>query len=92
MTAFMLIHFEIEDFDAWKQVFDSDPGGRKGVAKGHQIYRGVDDPRQVFVATEYDSVEDANGVRERLLASGVLNDMTTKTEPTVVEVADSARY
>jgi hypothetical protein len=90
--AFMLMHFEIEDFDGWKQVFDSDPAGRKAVAKGHQIFRGVDDPRQVFVATEYGSVEDANAVRERLLASGVLNNMTTKTEPTVVEVADSAQY
>jgi hypothetical protein len=90
--AYMLIHFEVEDFDAWKQVFDSDPGGRKGVAKGHQIFRGVDDPRQVFVATEYGSVEDAKAVRERLLASGALDGMVTKTEPTVVEVADSARY
>jgi hypothetical protein len=90
--AYMLMHFEIEDFEAWKQVFDSDPAGRKGVAKGHQIFRAVDDPKQVFVATEYGSVEDAQAVRERLLASGVLNDMTTKTPPTVVEVADSARY
>jgi hypothetical protein len=90
--AYMLMHFEVDDFDGWKQVFDSDPAGRKQVAKGHQIFRGVDDPKQVFVATEYGTAEDAQAVRERLLASGVLNDMTTKTEPTVVEVADSARY
>jgi hypothetical protein len=88
----MLMQFEVDDFDDWKRVFDSDPAGRKGVAKGHQIFRGVEDPKQVFVATEYASVEDANVVRERLLASGVLDNMTTKTEPTVTELADSARY
>ncbi len=90
--AFMLMQFEVDDFAGWKQIFDSDPAGRKAVAKGHQIFRGVDNPKQVFVATEYESVEDAKAVRERLLASGVLNDMTTKTEPTVTELADSARY
>jgi hypothetical protein len=90
--AFMLMHFEVEDFDSWKRVFDSDPAGRKAVAKGHQIFRGVEDPRQVFVATEYASVEDAEAVRERLLASGVLNDMTVKTQPTVTESVDSAQY
>jgi heme-degrading monooxygenase HmoA len=90
--AFMMLQFEVEDFDAWKQVFDSDPAGRKGVAKGHKIFRGVDDPNQVFVSTEYDSAEDAKAVRERLLASGALDDFTVKTPPTVTELADSAEY
>jgi hypothetical protein len=90
--AFMLMQFEVEDFDAWKQTFDSDPVGRKQVAKGHQIFRGVDNPSQVFVATEYDSAEDAKALRDRLVASGVLDNFTVKTEPTVAELADSARY
>jgi hypothetical protein len=91
-VAFMFLHLEVDDYDRWKELFDSDPGGRRGVAKGHQIYRGVDDPRQVFVATEYESPDDAKGVRERLLASGALDQNTVKTPPTVVEVADSAQY
>ncbi len=90
--AFMLMQFEVEDFDDWKQTFDSDPAGRKKVAKGHRIFRGVDDPRQVFVATEYASAEDAKSIRENLLASGVLDNLTVKTEPTVTELADSAQY
>jgi hypothetical protein len=90
--AFMLIQFEVEDYDGWKQVFDSDPAGRKAVAKGHRIFRGVDNPNQVFVATEYASADDAKTVRERLLASGALDNFTVKTEPTVTELADSAEY
>jgi hypothetical protein len=90
--AFMLMQFEVEDFDSWKQTFDSDPAGRREVAKGHQIFRAVDDPNQVFVATEYGSAEDAKAVRERLLDSGVLDNFTVKTEPTITELADSERY
>jgi hypothetical protein len=90
--TFMMLQFEVDDFDAWKETFDSDPGGRKGVAKGHKIFRGVEDPNQVFVSTEYDSPEDANAVRERLLASGALDRFTVKTQPTVTELADSQQY
>jgi hypothetical protein len=90
--AFMLMQFEVDDFDGWKEFFDSDPVGRKEVAKGHQIFRGVDNPSQVFVATEYPSAEDAKTFRDRLLASGVLDRFTVKTQPTVTELADSAQY
>jgi hypothetical protein len=90
--AFLFMQFEVDDFDAWKQTFDSDPVGRKEVAKGHQIFRAAEDPRQVFVATEYPSAEEAKTFRERLLDSGVLDNFTVKTEPTVTELADSQQY
>ncbi len=90
--AFMLMAFEVEDFDGWKKVFDSDPVGRKEVAKGHRIFRGVDNPNQVFVSTEYASADEAKSLRDRLLASGVLDNFTVKIEPTVTELADSAQY
>ncbi len=90
--AFMLMQFEVEDFDGWKETFDSDPVGRKEVAKGHQIFRGVDNSNQVFVATEYASAQDAESIRDRLLDSGVLDNFTVKTEPTITELVDSAQY
>jgi hypothetical protein len=90
--ASMFVHFEVDDYDAWKGRFDSDPAGRKQAAKRHQIFRGVDDPRQVFIATEFETPDDAAAFRERLLATGALDDMTVKTPPTVVEVVDQAEY
>jgi hypothetical protein len=42
--------------------------------------------------TEYDSVEDAKALRERLLASGVLDRFNVKTAPTIVEVAERETY
>jgi hypothetical protein len=91
--AFILAHFEIDDYDTWKRgTFDADPAGRKGSAKGHQIFRGVDDPNKVFVGVEFASAEEATSFRERLLASGALDSITVVTPPTVVEVADRAEY
>jgi hypothetical protein len=90
--AFMFVHFEVDDYDTWKGRFDADPGGRKQAAKQHQIFRGVDDPSQVFVATEFGSADDAKAFRERLVGSGALDDLTVKTPPTVVDVVDQAEY
>jgi hypothetical protein len=61
-------------------------------AKGYQIFRSVDNPNKVFVGVEFASAEEATSFRERLLASGALDDMTVVTPPTVVEVADRGEY
>jgi hypothetical protein len=88
----MLIQFEIDDFDAWKQVFDSDPAGRSQSAKSHTVSRGVDDPRAVFVRVNFDSVEEAHAFRQRLLDSGALPQFGVKMQPTVVEQVEHVTY
>jgi heme-degrading monooxygenase HmoA len=90
--AFIMSRFDVGDYDAWKKLFDSDPGGRKQSGKGHRLFRSVDNPSEVFVATEFNTAEDAKAFRERLLASGALNNVTVKTEPTVTEEAESVEY
>jgi hypothetical protein len=52
----------------------------------------VDNPNEVFVRVEFDSVEDANAFRERLLGVGVLKRFNVKMGPTVVEPIESVRY
>jgi hypothetical protein len=91
MAVYMLMNFDA-DWEEWKPVFDSDPAGRKQVATGHSIARSVDNSNDIFLRTEYASVEDAKAVRERLLASGVLDRFTVKTGPTIVEVAEQETY
>lgn len=85
-------NFDVGDYDAWKQMFDSDPAGRKDAGTGHAIFRSTENPSDVFVAVEFASVDDAKAFRERLLASGALDNVTVKTAPTVVEEADTATY
>jgi hypothetical protein len=84
--------YKTSDYDSWKQMFDSDPLGRKEAGTGHRVMRSVEDPSEVFVRLDFDSVDAANAFRERLMASGVLDNVTMIKEPTVVEIADDATY
>lgn len=90
--ALLLMRGDVGDYDAWKSMFDSDPVGRKQAAKGHRILRSVENPSEVFIQVEFASAGDAKDFRERLLASGVLDRMTVKTEPTVAEIVDDMAY
>jgi hypothetical protein len=90
--ALMLIGFEVDDYDEWKQVFDSDPGGRRAVAKGHRLSRSVDNPNEIYLAVEYSSAEDARAVLTQLQASGVLQRFRPMFGPAITEVSDEATY
>ena len=90
--ASMVGVFRTDDYEDWKRMFDSDPVGRKQVAKGHRVMRSIDDPNEVFLRVDFGSVDEAKAFRERVLASGVLDRLTMVKEPTVVDVADEATY
>jgi hypothetical protein len=91
--ASILVHFEVDDYETWKRErYDTDPAGRKTTAKRHVIFRGVEDPSQVFVSTEFDSVKAAEAFRDRLHATGAWDGIALKTPPTVVEIADFGEY
>ena len=93
--AIMLMHFEVDDYEAWKSMFDEDPVGRRASgATSHTVSRAVDNPNEVFGRVDFPSVEMAKAFRERLLASGALErgGMRIKTSPTVAEVDDHTSY
>jgi hypothetical protein len=90
--ALLLTRIQVDDYDAWKPMFDTDPAGARNAAKGHRIARGVDNPNELFVQVEFASSDEAKAARERLLSSGVLDRVTVKSEPTVTEEAESVAY
>jgi hypothetical protein len=90
--AFMQTRIYVNDYELWKPMFDSDEPGVRRSAKGHRVFRGVDDPNEVFVLVEFASSDDANAARERLFASGVLDRVTVKSEPTVTEETETVGY
>jgi hypothetical protein len=90
--ALLLTRIRVDDYDAWKPRFDSDPAGAREAAKGHRISRSVENPNEVFVQVEFASSEEAKAARERLLSSGVLDQVMVESEPTVTEVAESVAY
>lgn len=90
--AVMMTRIRVQDFDNWKSVFDGDPPGARRAAAGHRLYRAVEDPNQVFIAVEYASTDEAKAAREKLLASGVLDRVEVKSDPTVVEEFETVAY
>ena len=59
----------VRDFDAWKQVFDSDPAFRQaGGVRHYRILRPADEPNHVLVDLEYDSVGEAETFADKLRA------------------------
>ena len=90
--TFVLTRIKVDDYDLWKQMFDSDPPGARKAAKGYRLFRTVDDPNEVTISVEFASPEDANTARERVLASGVLERVTVKSPPTIVEEAETLVY
>jgi hypothetical protein len=88
----MVHHLKVDGFDDFKSMFDADPAGRKQAAKGHLMLRSVDDPNEVFTRVEFDSLEEAKAFRDRLVASGALDQTTVLTPPTVVELVENITY
>ena len=80
------------DFDAFKRQFDSDPLERQQAAKGHTLLRGVDNPNEIFIRVEFDSVEDARSFAEKVRGSDVLQNVTVRVPPTVTEMVDQVTY
>lgn len=87
--TFIMTRIDVGDYDAWKQMFDRDDPGARAGARGYRLFRGVENPGEVFVQVEFASADDATAARERLLASGVLDRFSDRNGPTVVEEAEA---
>ena len=90
MSAFIITRIQTGDYDTWRPMFDQDRPRAREKATVQRVLRSVDDPNHVFIYLEYDSVEDADEARRRLVESGVLDRFEDKHGPNVLEDADSA--
>jgi hypothetical protein len=90
--TFIVTRVQVGDYEAWKQMFDSDPPGARRAARSHRVLRSVEDPGEVHIQVEFDSAEEARAARERLVASGVLERFPDHTGPTLVEEAETVTY
>ena len=90
--AFIMTRLQVGDYDVFKPMFDKDSPGVRQTASGYRLFRSVEDPNEVFIQVEFDSAEDANAGRDKLLSAGVLERWSDRTGPTVVEVAETVVY
>ena len=67
MVYILRIEHRVADYDAWKAAFDSDPIGRErsGVRR-YRVMRTTHDPSQVTIDLEFDSLGEAEAVKEAL--------------------------
>ena len=87
MSAFIITRIQVGDYDTWRPMFDQDRPQAREKAKVQRIFRNVEDPNHVFVFLEFDSVDDAEEARSRLVESGVLDRFQDKHGPNVVQEA-----
>jgi hypothetical protein len=88
MAAFIITRIQVGEYDTWRPMFDQDRPRAREDARVQRVFRGVDDPNQVFIVLEFESVDDAQEAQRRLVASGVLDRFQDKHGPNVVIDAD----
>jgi hypothetical protein len=85
VSAFIITRIQLGDYDTWRPMFDQDRPRAREKASVQRVFRDIDDPNHVFIFLEFDSVDDANEARLRLVESGVLDRFADKNGPTVVQ-------
>jgi heme-degrading monooxygenase HmoA len=57
---YLLERHEVRKYDRWREVFDADAEGRKAAGcRGARVFRNAEDPQEVVVLFEWDSLENA---------------------------------
>jgi hypothetical protein len=89
VSAFIITRIQTGDYDGWRPMFDQDRPQAREKATSERVFRSVDDPNHVFVFLEFDSVDDANEARRRVVDSGVLDRFDDTQGPNVLQEASS---
>jgi hypothetical protein len=84
MSAFIITRIQTGDYDRWRPQFDQDRPGARQKALLQRVLRSTANPNEVFIYLEFESLDDANEARDRLLASGVLDRFDDKHGPNVL--------
>jgi uncharacterized protein YbaA (DUF1428 family) len=84
MSAFIITRIQTGDYDRWRPMFDQDQPRTREKALVQRVLRSTDDANEVFIYLEYESLEDADEARDRLVSSGVLNRFDDKHGPNVL--------
>ncbi len=71
----ILVHHKVADYSRWKEAFDGNLFARKSAGEtGCKLFQSVDDPREVTLLLDWDSVEHAR----RFMNSDELRDTMQK--------------
>lgn len=58
--AYLIVRHQVENFDKWKPLYDEHGAVRKqSGCKNEQLLRDSEDPNDLFILFEWDSIENA---------------------------------
>jgi hypothetical protein len=84
VSAFIITRIQTGDYERWRPMFEQDQPRAREKAILQRVLRSTDDPNEVFIYLEFESLDDANEARDRLLSSGVLDRFDDKHGPNVL--------
>jgi hypothetical protein len=77
----VIVRHKVADYGRWKETFDGHLGARKAAGEmGYRVMLSVDDPREVTVFLDWDSLERArkfatsDDLKQKMQQSGVIGD------------------
>jgi hypothetical protein len=88
------IEHRVQDYDRWKQIFDSDPADRKGSGvRAYRVMRAVDERDLVLIDLDFDTVEAAQAMHHKMLGIWAGPGRAVMVSPTarVVESVEAAQ-
>jgi hypothetical protein len=84
MPAFIITRIQTGDYARWRPMFDQDRPRAREKALLQRVLRSTDDPNEVFIYLEFETLDDAEEARDRLVSSGVLDRFDDKHGPNVL--------
>lgn len=85
--VYVVIEHEISNFDMLKQVFTDDAERRRRLgSQGGHIWRAADDPNNVTVVLEWDTVEHARDFADSFELQQAMDWSSAKTPTTRVTI------
>jgi len=94
-VTILRIEHRVPDYEAWKQVFDGDPLDRKGSGvRRHSVYRRSDDPNVVAIDLEFETTEQAEQMRAKLIElwAGMQGTIITEQQAYLAETVETLEY
>jgi len=78
--AKLLVHHKVQDYSAWRKIFDEDDKRRKEYGStGFQVFKSASDPNDLTVIMDYPSVDAAqafatsDALKEKMKNAGVIS-------------------
>lgn len=80
----LFVRHPVEDFSAWKDVYDGFDQERRGMGvQGHGVFQSVEDPNDVTVWHDFESLSTAREFTDSPRLREVMSEAGVADEPTL---------